>query len=365
MKCIKCKGEWTPPQGVTITECPFCKESFTPTKVPRTYSSAKDALAFIVDTYGVEALLTKNLFSDIAPNLNEARELIKMFIEKGTLDVLNDALNSPPSEQGIAIKRAVAKLPSYLQNSPEVISLMNDFAEVLKWQVTELWSPQVFQTNAASKSIGGEMPKPNSGKIITFGGYDWRVLDVQDGLALLLSDKIIEKKRFHSNVTANTWAECELREYLNGAFYDSFGEERTRIAETQLGNPKNLWVGTAGGNNTLDRIFLLSLEELDRYFGNSGDYADKIRKSWNSDKMKFQKDSDGWYISNSHDQSRIAEDADGEACWWWLRSPGKKTKSSSSTALVNANGLVRVDGNIVTQNSGGIRPALWLKANKK
>ena len=361
MKCINCNGEWTPPPGITVTECPFCKESFTPTKIPKTYDNAKDVLRFIINTYGAEALLTKNLFSDIAPNLNDERELIKMLREKGSLEVLNIALNSPPSEQSIAIKRAVAKLPSYLQNSPEVISLMNDFAEVLNWQVTELWSPQLFQTNTTPKSVV-EINAPNINKIISFGGYDWRVLDVQDGQALLLSDKVIEKKRYHSSLTTTTWADCELREYLNGSFYGSLGEDRVRIVETKISNPKNIWVGTTGENKTRDKIFLLSLEEVDKYFGNSGDYVNAIRKSWNKNEMKFRQDNDGWYVSNSHNKSRIAEVINGEACWWWLRSPGKSGRGSCSIALVNANGLICVDGNIVTQNAGGVRPALWLKS---
>ena len=361
MKCIKCKGEWTPPAGITVTECPFCKESFAPTKTPKTYDNVRDALGFIVDNYGAEALLTKNLFSDIAPTLRDERELIKMFKEKGALEVLNGALNSPPSEHDLALKRAVAKLPAYLQNSPEVISLMNDFAEVLNWQTAKLWSPQLSQANTKPQRIGGEMNLPNTGKIISFGGFDWRVLEIQDGQALLLSDKVIEKKRYHSSLTATTWAECELRGYLNGLFYDSLEEDKARIVEARISNPNNLWAGTIGGNNTRDKIFLLSLEEVDNYFGNSGDYTSKNRKSWNKNEMKFHQDNNGWYISNNNNQSRIAECANGEACWWWLRSPGKHTKHVTTAALVNASGLVSVDGNNVNQNAGGVRPALWLK----
>ena len=133
MKCNSCKGEWTLPPGKTVTECPFCKESIASGKTPETFNNAKDALQFIADTYGTEALLAKNLFSDIAPNLNDERELIKMFREKGVLEVLKDALTSSPQEQEKTIKRAMEKLPSCLQNSLEAISLLNDFAAALGW----------------------------------------------------------------------------------------------------------------------------------------------------------------------------------------------------------------------------------------
>ena len=154
MQCISCKGEWTPPPGITVTECPFCKKSIEPTKTPKTYDNAKDALFFIAQTYGAEALLTKNLFSDIAPTLSDERELIKMFREKGALDVLKGALKSTESEQNVAIKRAITKLPSYLQNSPEALSLLNDFTVALGWQVSPSieWQRNVSdQGNAEAK----------------------------------------------------------------------------------------------------------------------------------------------------------------------------------------------------------------------
>ena len=88
MKCGSCKGEWTPPPGKTVTECPFCKESFAPGKTPKIFDNAKEALCFIAHSYGAESLLTKSLFSDIAPSLNDERELIKIFREKGALEVL-------------------------------------------------------------------------------------------------------------------------------------------------------------------------------------------------------------------------------------------------------------------------------------
>jgi hypothetical protein len=39
---------------------------------------------------------------------------------------------------------------------------------------------------------------------IRFGAYDWRVLDVQDGKALLLTDKVIEKRSFHAEYILNS-----------------------------------------------------------------------------------------------------------------------------------------------------------------
>lgn len=368
MKCINCKGEWSPPVGITLTECPFCKKPLGPTKTQKTYDSAKDALRFIIQTYGSEALLVKNLFSDIAPNLSDERELIKMFREKGSLDILKDALNASASDQGIALKRAIGKLPSYLQNSPEVVMLMNDFATALGWivstpMVTKSISPQLVDmiplehrtkmSDSQNSRVSDIAPK--IGSTMRFGVYDWRVLDVKNGQALILCDKIIEERRYHSSLTATTWAECELRGYLNSTFYNSFGQDKSRIIEVLNNTPSNLWYDTKGGSATTDKIFLLSLEEVDKYFGNSGDYTNKRRKRLQENILSSTQDHH--YMSNDYDQLRIAKDYSGVASWWWLRSSGDR---SNRAAIVLNSGNVYVSGYYVSSLYGGIRAALWL-----
>jgi len=323
MKCISCKGEWTPPPGITVTECPFCKAPIEPAKTPKIYDNAKDALCFIVGTYGVEALLTKSLFPDIAPMLTEERELIKMFRDKGSLKALEDALNSTASEKGVAIKRAIAKLPSYLQSSPEAISLMNDFAEALGWVV-----------------------QPKIGSIMPFGRYDWRVLDVQNGRALLLTDKVIEKRTYHHVLKDVTWEKCGLRSYLNGEFYNSFGQEKSRIAETRLTNKNNPWhPNIPGGNDTNDWIFLLSLDEVCGGIPYFGDSSSGLKNQSNS-------------IWDENNSKRIANDDSGEACRWYLRSPGTRIQGCN-VAYVGDAGNVYVNGTYA-RLACGVRPALWV-----
>ena len=109
--------------------------------------------------YGVEALLTNSLFSDIAPTLKDERELVKMFRERGALKVLGDAQNSSTQEQKTAIKRAIAKLTTYLQSSREAILLLYSFVEVLGWEVE---SDPVIQNSEipAASNLEQENDKP-------------------------------------------------------------------------------------------------------------------------------------------------------------------------------------------------------------
>ena len=193
-----------------------------------------------------------------------------------------------------------------------------------------------------------------TGDIIKFGNYDWRVLDVQGDKALIITKDIIKNCKYHSEYKGTTWEACTLRNYLNGEFYNKFtSEQQKRIVETRITNNDNLWYGTAGGNDTTDKIFLLSIEEADKYFGNSGDYHNKRRIDIFTG---VESNIAGGFISNIHNNSRIAA-FENKNYTWWLRSPGIY---DDNQAGVCANGAIDVvgDKNFFDR---GVRPALWLK----
>jgi hypothetical protein len=164
----------------------------------------------------------------------------------------------------------------------------------------------------------------NTGDIVKFGQYEWRVLDVQDGNALLITENIIENRCYHHDENADiTWENCDLRGYLNNEFYHTFSDgEKSGISETAVVNRD----GTDGGNDTTDRIFLLNKDEVNRYFAD--------------------------------DNARIAYNADGESDWWWLRSSG-----ALSGAVYSADGEDKAYFGIcgVVTGDNGVRPALRLK----
>jgi len=189
----------------------------------------------------------------------------------------------------------------------------------------------------------------NVGDIIRFGAYDWLVLDVQHGQALIITVGFIERRLYHiyqdSLESSLTWENSDIRTYLNGEFFENnFNlDERRMTNGVQVENKDNQWYGTPGGNDTVDRVFLLSIEEVVRYFGDSGKLRN--RPGENSD-----------LISDDYNYARVALNADALAGWWWLRSPGRST---GTFAYVTARGSVDLSG-IHVNNNGGVRPALWI-----
>ena len=207
------------------------------------------------------------------------------------------------------------------------------------------------------------------GDIIPFGDHYWRVLDVQRYRALIITENVIGQRWYNLEFTNVTWETSDIRQYLNSTFLNTFsGADRARILETTVVNNNNPWdwieagghASTPGGNNTIDRIFLLSIDEVLQYFGDSGLVAEGAMIGANT-----RRDNapvwPNWGIRDRsiHDQysaARIARDAYGSAPWW-LRSPGG---DPGGAAFVCYYGDLNMDGGFVSWSGGGIRPALWL-----
>ncbi len=146
-----------------------------------------------------------------------------------------------------------------------------------------------------------------------------RVLEVdrEHDTALLIAEKPVCDRSYHNKWEDITWELCDLRAWLNGGYFDTaFSEaEKAAIVETHLSNPDNPEYNTPGGNDTDDRIFLLSIDEAEKYFKDDADRA--------------------------------------TGSWWWLRSPGHYCIYA---ALVLNDGVIYNNGGSVSGNYR-VRPA--------
>ena len=201
------------------------------------------------------------------------------------------------------------------------------------------------------------------------GGYNtdpikWRVLSNEEGTQpdegdklFLLADQNLDVVQYHVDKEAVTWADSTMRSWFNGydASYntggnsgidysadaaDSFlgsafsGTEQGAIAETEVEN--------STGGETLDQIFLLSLDEVQKteYGFRADTLSDTARVATNTA-----------YVASSgmYDE--------GKADMWWLRSPGS---NGNLAAVVNASGGVYSNGSFVYNDNIAVRPAFKL-----
>ena len=164
----------------------------------------------------------------------------------------------------------------------------------------------------------------------------WRVLHYENSEAFLLADAILDSQPYHSENEEIDWEKSSIRAWLNNEFINKAfsNEENKAINTVELINKDNSKYGTQGGKNTSDKLFLLSLSEVDET-EESKEYG-----FWDKKTRKCKNDN-------------FSE----ETYFWWIRSPGN---SSHDAAGVYYYGWVFGYGYDVQEPAGGIRPALYL-----
>ena len=187
------------------------------------------------------------------------------------------------------------------------------------------------------------------GKTIEFGNYpqdkdgtekpiEWIVMKKEGNQILLLSKYVLDAKPYNKEWEDVTWETSDIRQWLNNEFYTTaFNKaEKAKIQTSLIKNEDNSEYGTNGGNDTEDKVFLLSEKEAETLFSNK---EERIAKA-----TEYAQKS-GVYVNEE------------KAAWWWLRSPGD---DSDSAAVVPDSGGVGRNGDDVYRDDVGVRPALYL-----
>ena len=176
----------------------------------------------------------------------------------------------------------------------------------------------------------------------------WRVLSTDGATARLLADKALDDQKYNDELEDITWENSSIRSFLNKGFLTSaFSEEQQEyIMELSLENHNNLEFGVNGGNNTTDRVFLLSQENV--FTDKAYDFG-FVSDSEVRDNARFCKSSTYAKAMGTYTDSK-------SYCWWWLRSPGH---TPNNAAQVDSNGTVGQHCRVDNQR-GGVRPCIIL-----
>ncbi len=167
---------------------------------------------------------------------------------------------------------------------------------------------------------------------------EWLVLAREGDRVLVISKYALDYQQYNTSYRDVTWETCSLRKWLNGTFISNAfsSDEQNMIQSTTVTADKNPSYSTSPGSNTTDKVFLLSITEVNQYFS-----SDSARQCQGTAYCYAQ----GAYKGSNGN------------CWWWLRSPGSDTRSAAS---VGNDGSVYEDGFFVYDDHLAVRPALWI-----
>ena len=187
------------------------------------------------------------------------------------------------------------------------------------------------------------------GKIVQFGRYpqttegnddtvvEWQVLDRDGRNALLISRYGLDVQPYTWPSAQITWEQCTLRIWLNDTFANrAFSqEEQQAILMTTVvnGSDEGYWK-TDGGNDTQDKIFLLSYRQAEQYFDVTINNDENIKSRMQPTDYAL-----------AHGAGKLG---------WWLRSQGPE---QDTAARVYSVGALDYD---FTGFEECVRPALWV-----
>lgn len=181
---------------------------------------------------------------------------------------------------------------------------------------------------------------------------EWIELEHKNNKSLLLAKQALLSKKYHDGRENVTWENCALREYLNSGFIDEAfdEEEKKQIQETLVVNSVHEGYDTDGGNDTKDKVFLLSLDEVYKYFQKTSEAKcfcsqAAVDNGWLDDFIDF-------YSDNEEQEFDLYKDY----CWWRLRTPGA---NMHCTACIKNSGMIQSKGVDVDNFLVTVRPALW------
>lgn len=210
-----------------------------------------------------------------------------------------------------------------------------------------------------------------AGEFITFGTYPqsmdgkeraitWRVLQNSGSELLVLSEYILDCKRYQGKRADLTWRDCmdiswhdcDLREWLNHEFYNvAFNASEKELIKTTYCTDNG-----KGCPDTEDKVFLLSVAELNDV---SETHGKDWRRAVGTDYAKTIKP-DGCslyvYDKTNKDNYMIIDGKEAGCSWWWLRTQGNKP---SRAYFVGTGCSARSYGNN-SIDGYGVRPALNL-----
>lgn len=226
-------------------------------------------------------------------------------------------------------------------------------------------APDLTRTTIANPSIETSSLKIRQYVVwskVKFGSYqqsasaatskqdlEWRVLEVKDNVATLISEKALFSRAYDSSMLGTSWDVSNLRKYLNDDFKnEAFSAEEQKSIVTSALTTADSTSGAKGGAATSDQVYIPSIADMnnDTYmlFGAAKTETTVPTRQFTASKK----------LLNDNPGLTVYVDGKGqEYCNYLLRSPGYY---SYDVAGVNYNGILKADGWRTYTKTAGVIP---------
>ncbi len=200
----------------------------------------------------------------------------------------------------------------------------------------------------------------------------WMVLSVEGDEAFLMAEKALDVMPYNTTFREVTWETCTMRSWLNGypastnvegedysgagtSFLDKAftEEEKDAIFDTTVVNDDNPTHGTDGGNDTTDKVYLLSRDEaVNKAYG----FPSSLVPTYDE-----QEEGDGTYGRyRGVTPTKFAEENPKNSRSWCLRTPGRNQKTIIILNTREGQASLGGDGGVECTSGYLVRPILRL-----
>ena len=168
-------------------------------------------------------------------------------------------------------------------------------------------------------------------------------------LLLMISREAVDCMSYDDDWINLTWEKSKLREWLNNEFVDEAfsDEEKEKLVSVRNENKCNPKYGTPGGNDTYDKVFLLSIDEVVKYFMPEDPFKNELL-----------------LYPTKYARSQGVSVSRNMTCYWWLRTPGERVYNCTNMATVMPDGRINMHGACPYSDRLGIRPVIAVDGTK-
>ena len=278
-----------------------------------------------------------------------------------------------------------------------------DITDAVLDKVDELTTPSVSEDTEEEITEWVEDPPEismSADGYVLFGKYEqdgniangpepieWEVLETNSTGVLLITRYVLDAIQYDTDMNVTNWGSSNLRMWLNTDFYqDCFcNGDRLFMVPVTTTNGNNLFFGTEGGDDTEEKIFILDLEQLKKYysmdlwyddfqFGLSkklivqatpsaianGVYSDTLTDNYFNENADYKRFANDNLFKREELNGFISSNAGMTGAQWWVRTIGSNVSTVCFVSQYGRLGYYYVTA--ISKKDVGVRPCVYIKS---